>query len=134
MPAKSTTSPRRERSRLAEADGQRLPSNVPSRPREDASATAALLLRTHRRNANSPHDSEAVGGRGYSTELMPDLLKSLGLDVYALTDADTDEAKAFTTYLGYWVSLAEHIEQLYGDPPCDALNANLQASGLSRLS
>lgn len=67
-------------------------------------------------------------------DAMPDILKSLGLDVYAFTDADTGEAKAFTTYLGYWVSLAEHIEQLYGDPPFAALYADLQSRGLAKLS
>jgi hypothetical protein len=65
---------------------------------------------------------------------MPGLLKSLGLDIYAFLDADTDEAKTFTTYLGYWISLAEHIEQLYGDPPFMALHAELRSRGLARLS
>jgi len=71
--------------------------------------------------------------RGYGSS-VPDILRSLGLDVYALTDADSDEARAFTTYLGYWVSLAEHITELYGDPPFEALFAGLRAGGLARLS
>lgn len=65
---------------------------------------------------------------------MPDILKSLGLDVYAFTDSDTDEAKAFTTYLGYWVSLAAQIEQLYGEPPFATLLGELENRGLAKLS
>ncbi len=36
------------------------------------------------------------------------------LDVYALVDADTAEAKAFTTYMGYWGAIAGVIEDRYG--------------------
>lgn len=54
---------------------------------------------------------------------MAEILK--GLDVFALTDADTAEARAFTTYLGYWVSLAELVDQTYGDPPYPTLHAHL---------
>jgi hypothetical protein len=32
----------------------------------------------------------------------------------SLLDADTDDAKAFTTYLGYWTCLATHINDRYG--------------------
>jgi hypothetical protein len=63
---------------------------------------------------------------------MGNILK--GLDVFALTDADTDEAKAFTTYLGYWVSLAEHVNLIYGDPPYAALHASLRDQGLGKLA
>jgi hypothetical protein len=55
------------------------------------------------------------------------------LDVYALIDADTDEARTFTTYRGYWVSLAEHIERDYGSPPFDQLLAELERRCLRRL-
>jgi hypothetical protein len=65
---------------------------------------------------------------------VADILKSLGFDVFAFTDADSDEAKAFTTYLGYWVSLAEYVDELYGDPPFEKLHTDLQANGLARLA
>lgn len=57
-----------------------------------------------------------------------------GLDVFAFTDSDTDEAKAFTTYLGYWVSVAQHIDQIYGDPPYAPLHAQLLAAGVAKLA
>jgi hypothetical protein len=65
---------------------------------------------------------------------MPDLLKSLGLDVYALTDADTDEAHTFTTYAGYWAALAEHVREEYGQFPYPGLLEELEDRGLSRLA
>jgi hypothetical protein len=37
------------------------------------------------------------------------------LDTFAWLDADSDEAKTLTTYLGYWVCLAEYIEHVYGE-------------------
>jgi len=43
------------------------------------------------------------------------------LDVYALVDADTAEAKAFTTYLHYWISLAELITAGFGTFPFPAI-------------
>lgn len=43
------------------------------------------------------------------------ILRFSDLDLYALLDSDSDEARTFTTYLGYWVSLAEHIQENYGD-------------------
>lgn len=64
---------------------------------------------------------------------MPDILKSLGLDVYALTDADTDEARTFTTYAGYWVALVEHVEQEFGMFPYPELLAELERRGLTKL-
>ena len=51
---------------------------------------------------------------------MPDILKSLGLDVYAFTDSDTDEAHTFTTYSGYWLALMEHVEHEFGTFPYPA--------------
>jgi len=33
------------------------------------------------------------------------------VNVYALLDADSDEARTFTTYLNYWDSLAELMER-----------------------
>jgi hypothetical protein len=35
-------------------------------------------------------------------------------DIYSLVDADSVEARTFTTYLGYWVCLAEHVQERYG--------------------
>lgn len=55
------------------------------------------------------------------------------MDVYTLIDSDTDEARAFTTYRGYWMALAEHVESGYGDPPFAVLLAELEARGLRRL-
>jgi hypothetical protein len=65
---------------------------------------------------------------------MPDILKSLGLDVYAFTDADTDEAHTFTTYSGYWSALMEHIEQEFGLFPYPNLLVELEARGLTKLA
>jgi hypothetical protein len=65
---------------------------------------------------------------------VPDILKNLGLDVYALTDADTNEARTFTTYSGYWAALAEHIDTDFGGPPFDALLTELEGRGLRKLS
>jgi len=65
---------------------------------------------------------------------MPDLLKSLGLDVYALTDSDTDEAHTFTTYSGYWTALMEHVHEEFGMFPYPNLLSDLQARGLSKLA
>jgi hypothetical protein len=49
------------------------------------------------------------------------------LDVYALLDADTDEAKAFTTYMHYWIALASLIETSYGSFPFPAMLSELEA-------
>jgi hypothetical protein len=65
---------------------------------------------------------------------MPDILRSLGLDVYALTDADTDEAHTFTTYSGYWLALVEHVEQEFGVFPYPELLVDLERRGLSNLA
>jgi hypothetical protein len=65
---------------------------------------------------------------------MPDLLKSLGIDVFALTDSDTDEARTFTTYAGYWSALGQHIEEEYGAYPYPRLLLELESRGLSRLA
>ena len=32
------------------------------------------------------------------------------LDTFAILDADSDEARAITTYLGYWSAFADLIE------------------------
>jgi hypothetical protein len=53
-------------------------------------------------------------------------LRFTDLDLFALLDADTDEARTFTTYLGYWVSLAEHIQENYGDDVPAGMLAALQ--------
>lgn len=53
-------------------------------------------------------------------------LRFADLDLYALLDSDSDEARAFTTYLGYWVSLAEHIQENYGDDFTAAVLADLR--------
>jgi hypothetical protein len=65
---------------------------------------------------------------------VPEILKNLGLDVYALTDADTDEPRTFTTNSGYWVALAGHIHAGFGSPPFAALLAELDGRGLRKLS
>lgn len=52
---------------------------------------------------------------------MPRISLTTGLDVFAFVDADTDEAKGFTTYLGYWDGTARYITDLYGDDPGPAL-------------
>jgi hypothetical protein len=65
---------------------------------------------------------------------MPDVLESLGLDVYALTDADTDEARTFTTYSGYWLALVEHLEQEFGMFPYPELLAELERRGVIKLA
>ena len=65
---------------------------------------------------------------------MPDLLKSLGIDVYALTDSDTDEARTFTTYAGYRSALREHVQEEFGPNPYPRLLAELEARGLARLA
>lgn len=48
------------------------------------------------------------------------------LDIYAFIDSDTNEAKAFTTYLGYWDCLAVLIRRLYGDQPFQGILMELQ--------
>ena len=65
---------------------------------------------------------------------MRDLLKSLGIDVYALADSDTDDARTFTTYAGYWSALREHVQEEFGPYPYPRLLAELESRGLSRLS
>src|SRR4051794_903338 len=66
---------------------------------------------------------------------MPPGLRFADLDLYALLDADTDEARTFTTYLGYWLCLAEHIQELYGDDPPDGILRELQGRrALRRLA
>jgi hypothetical protein len=50
-----------------------------------------------------------------------------GIDVYSLVDADSEDARTFTTYLGYCVCLAEHIQQRYGDAAAPALLAELHS-------
>lgn len=48
------------------------------------------------------------------------------LDLYALLDADSDDAKTFTTYLGYWLCLAEHVQTIHGDEPTASILADLR--------
>jgi hypothetical protein len=47
------------------------------------------------------------------------------IDVYSLVDADSEEARTFTTYLGYWVCLAEHVQECYGSDYAPELLAEL---------
>lgn len=47
------------------------------------------------------------------------------IDVYSLVDADSEEARTFTTYLGYWVCLAEHLQECYGSDYAPALLSEL---------
>jgi hypothetical protein len=37
------------------------------------------------------------------------------INLYALIDSDSDEARTFTTHMGYWACLADHIQHLYED-------------------
>ena len=53
-------------------------------------------------------------------------LRFSDLDLYALLDSDSDEARTFTTYLGYWVSLAEHIQENYTDDVGTGILAELR--------
>lgn len=48
------------------------------------------------------------------------------LDVYALMDADTDEAKQFQTYRFYWLQLERHLVANYGSDLNAALVAELR--------
>jgi hypothetical protein len=48
------------------------------------------------------------------------------LDVYALVDADSGEAKTFTTYLNYWLALSGLVTRTYGPAPYDRLLTTLQ--------
>jgi hypothetical protein len=49
-----------------------------------------------------------------------------GIDVYSLVDADSDEARTFTTYLGYWVCLADQLQRHYGSEVVPTLLIELQ--------
>lgn len=49
------------------------------------------------------------------------------LDLFALLDSDSDEAKTFTTYLGYWLCLAEQVQETHGDEPAASVLAALRA-------
>lgn len=57
---------------------------------------------------------------------MP-LIRFSEFDFYSMLDADSDEARTFTTYLGYWVCLAERIQASYGDDPASSLLAELRS-------
>lgn len=48
-------------------------------------------------------------------------------NTFALVDADSEEARAFTTYLGYWDSLARVITTLYGEDYERGLVAELRS-------
>jgi hypothetical protein len=50
-----------------------------------------------------------------------------GIDISALIDADSDEARAFTTYMGYWACLADHLQYRYGDDCAQNLLAELRS-------
>jgi hypothetical protein len=57
------------------------------------------------------------------------------LDTFAFVDADSDEAKAFTTYLGYWGCLARCVTERYGTAFVEPLVADLRArKAFRRLS
>ena len=55
-------------------------------------------------------------------------VKFKDLDIYALVDADTPEARAFTTYMGYWGALSGVIEDRYGFEYHQSLVGDLRAS------
>ena len=67
-----------------------------------------------------PGPRRAQQGEGES------LVDFSSIDVYSLVDADSDEARTFTTYSGYWACLADHIQKCYGDDYPRALLAELQ--------
>lgn len=50
-----------------------------------------------------------------------------GISTFGFVDADSDEAKAFTTYLGYWECLARCVTETYGEDFIDPLVADLQS-------
>ena len=56
------------------------------------------------------------------------------LDVFALTDSDSEEARTFTTYGGYWAALADHVEAEFGSIPFQSLFEALVDNGLTRLA
>ena len=49
------------------------------------------------------------------------------LDVFAFIDSDTDEAKTYATYLGYWDCLARAITDAFGHLPNSALASDILA-------
>jgi hypothetical protein len=49
------------------------------------------------------------------------------LDVYAFLDADSPEAKAFTTYMVYWACLARIVVDTYGQDFSSAMVADLES-------
>ena len=56
------------------------------------------------------------------------------VDIYAFLDTDSDEAKAFFTYLGYVRAIDDFITESYGDGSYDLLRLALDAEGrLTRL-
>jgi hypothetical protein len=55
-----------------------------------------------------------------------DLVAFSDIDVYSLVDADSEEARTFTTYLGYWECLAEHVQERYGDDYAPELLSELR--------
>jgi hypothetical protein len=58
---------------------------------------------------------------------MPPPIRLSDLDLFALVDADTDEAKTFTTYMFYWDSLAANVELTHGTEPTASVLADLNA-------
>ncbi len=48
------------------------------------------------------------------------------VDVWGFVDSDTDEARTFRTYLGYWNALDDLIVETYGDAPIARIHRALQ--------
>lgn len=59
-------------------------------------------------------------------------LGNTDLDVFSIVDADSDEAKAFTTYLGYVCSLAELVTNVLGDVDYEGIRQHMEGSGRLR--
>jgi hypothetical protein len=68
--------------------------------------------------------SDAAGSDVYEVPDVP-TINFAKVDVFALVDSDSAEAKTYTTYLGYWSALAGCITENYGNAPLQALTADL---------
>lgn len=88
-----------------------------------ASAVAVGLRARPRRPP--PRRTAAIGADRVYAEVVA-ILRFSDLDLFALLDSDSDEARTFTTYLGYCVALAEHIQENYGDDIAPGVLAELQ--------
>ncbi len=56
---------------------------------------------------------------------MP-IIRLSDLDVFAFLDADSDEAKTYQTYFGYWDCLARAITDAFGESPNEGIAEDLR--------